>query len=278
MKRCAHTAFGFHLTLVCIGVAVIIFTACFGRNAQSPDASPEAAKRFLKLKGYEVDPKGFFTAVALNDLPAVNAFISAKFDINVRDSVTGRTALIMAAASGDLPIVKSLTKAGADLNAEDKGNKPALFHAIEARYDEVSDFLVVQPRLNLNARGKNGVTALISYVWRDQVDVVKGLLDRGASVNLQDGDGDTALHGAAQSGNVEIINLLLLKGADPNIQNKVGGTPLMWAAAYGNDKVVEVLLQHRADATLKDGDGKTAKDWARQNKRDSVLQILQRGN
>jgi ankyrin repeat protein len=235
--------------------------ACVGQNAkQGTEASPEAAKQFLKLKGYEFDPKGFFTAVALNDLNAVNAFIAAKFDLNVKDSVTGRTALIMAAASGDLPVVKSLAKAGADLNAEDKGNKPALFHAIEARYDDVSDFLVVQPGLNLNARGKNGVTPLISYVWRDQVNVVKGLLDRGASVNLQDGDGDTALHGAAQSGNVDITNLLLAKGADPNIQNKVGGTPLMWAAAYGNDKVVEILLQHQANATLKDGDGKTAKD------------------
>jgi ankyrin repeat protein len=253
--------------------------ACVTQNPkQGAEASPEAAKQFLKLKGYEFDPKGFFTAVALNDLNAVNAFITAKFDLNVKDSVTGRTALIMAAASGDLPIVKSLVEAGADLNAEDKGNKPALFHAIEARYDDISDFLVVQPGLNLDARGKNGVTVLISYVWRDQVDVVKGLLDRGASVNLQDGDGDTALHGAAQSGNVEITNLLLAKGADPNIQNKVGGTPLMWAAAYGNDKVVGVLLQHHADATLKDGDGKTAKDWAIQNKRDSVVQILQRGN
>jgi ankyrin repeat protein len=277
MKRCAFSTSG--ISLFCIGVSLIILGACVTQNPkQGTEASPEAAKQFLKLKGYEFDPKGFFTAVALNDLNAVNAFITAKFDLNVKDSVTGRTALIMAAASGDLPVVKSLVEGGADLNAEDKGNKPALFHAIEARYDDVSDFLVVQPELNLNARGKNGVTALISYVWRDQVDVVKGLLDRGASVNLQDGDGDTALHGAAQSGNVDITNLLLAKGADPNIQNKVGGTPLMWAAAYGNDKVVEILLQHHANATLKDGDGKTAKDWAIQNNRDSVVQVLQRGN
>src|ERR1700741_5183011 len=109
MKRRARNTFA--VSLFCIGVSVIIF-GCVGQNSkQGAQASPEAAKQFLKLKGYEFDPKGFFTAVALNDLTAVNAFITARFDLNVKDSVTGRTALIMAAASGDLPVVKLLAQA-----------------------------------------------------------------------------------------------------------------------------------------------------------------------
>src|ERR1041384_4986271 len=112
MKRCAFSTSG--ISLFCI-VSLIMLGACVGQNAkQGAEASPEAAKQFLKLKGYEFDPKGFFTAVALNDLNAVNAFIAAKFDLNVKDSVTGRTALIMAAASGDLisavrPVTESFT-------------------------------------------------------------------------------------------------------------------------------------------------------------------------
>ena len=89
MKRCALSTSG--ISLFCIGVSLIMLGACVGHNAkQGTEASPEAAQQFLKLKGYEFDPKGFFTAVALNDLNAVNAFITAKFDLNVKDSVTGR--------------------------------------------------------------------------------------------------------------------------------------------------------------------------------------------
>src|SRR6476660_666782 len=109
MKRCVR-----HLSVLCLGLSVMALAACSNQKpGQTGETSPEAAKQFLKLKGYEFDPKGFFTAVALRDLAAVNAFISAKFDLNVKDAITGRTALIMAAAFGDLPTVKSLAQAGA---------------------------------------------------------------------------------------------------------------------------------------------------------------------
>jgi ankyrin repeat protein len=119
-----------------------------------------------------------------------------------------------------------------------------------------------QKHLDLSARGKNGTTALISYVWRERPDIIKQLLDRGADVNLQDNDGDTALHGAAQNGNAEIVRLLLAKRANVDARNKVGGTPLMWAAVYGTDK------------SLKDADGVTALMWAVKNNRTSVVQLL----
>ena len=182
--------------------------------------------------------------------------------------------LINAAAQGHLDVVQALVAAGADVNAKDNSGRSALFHALEARYDDVADLLLSQPKLDLNAHGKNGTTALISYVWRERPDVVKSLLDRGADVNSQDDDGDTALHGAAENGNMEIIQLLLAKGAQLNARNKVGGTPLMWAAVYGNDDAVKELLKAGADKSLKDEDGKTARDWAIKNNRTNVAQIL----
>ena len=192
----------------------------------------------------------------------------------MHDSRDGRTALISAAAHGDVPVVRALLNGGADVNAQDSSRYTALFHAIEARYDEVADVLLAQPGLDLNARGKNGVTALISFVWRDRADVVKLLLDRGANVNLQDADGDTALHGAAESGNIEIINHLLTKGADIELKNKAGGTPLMWAAVYGNEQAARTLIDHGANPTAKDVDGMTALDWAVKNKRTKVAELL----
>ena len=249
-----------------------LFVAACASVPEGPPR-PESAERFVKLRGFEFDKNGFFDAVAQKDIAAINAFAAGRFDLNVKDA-DGRTGLINAAAQGQLDVVQALIAAGADLNAKDNSGRTALFHALEARYDSVADFLLSQPQLDLNALGKNGTTALISYVWRDRTDAIKSLLDRGADVNQQDNDGDTALHGAAQNGNVEIIRLLLAKSAQPNGRNKVGGTPLMWAAVYGQEDAVKELLKAGADKSLKDEEGKTALIWAIKNNRTNVAQIL----
>jgi ankyrin repeat protein len=252
--------------------AVCLISACVKQAPQ--ETSPEGAKRFLKFRGYEFDNKAFFEAVNAGDPDLVTLFLTANIDPNEKDPGTGRTALILAAAHCHLGVVKALVKGKADINIKDNSGYTALFHAIEARHDEIASFLLAQPGLDLNARGKNGVTALISYVWRDNESVVRNLLERGADVNLQDADGDTALHGAAQNGNVDMTLQLLAKGAEVDAKNKLGGTPLMWAAVYGNDQVVKALLAHKAKPTLKDNEGMTALDWAIKNQRTKVIELL----
>lgn len=251
---------------------IILSASCASRPAEKPTV--EASQRFLKLRGYDFNQAEFFKAVAERDVAAINAFLAGGFDPNVRNASDGRTALISAAAVGYLDIVNALIRGGADVNIKDNVGYTAFFHANEARYDDVADALISQTQIDLNASGKNGVTALMVYVWRDRKDAVMRLLARGADVTLTDNDGDTALHGAAEIGNVETTRLLLAKGADVNAKNKVGGTPLMWAAVFGNDDVVLELLKHGADPRLKDEDGVTALQWAEKNNRTSVVRVL----
>jgi ankyrin repeat protein len=252
--------------------ALLTLAGCAERPAATP--TPQGAQRFLKLRGFEFNKQGLFAAAQARDVAAINAFADGRFDLDTKDDTDGRTVLISAAARGQLEVVQALLARGANVNAKDITGRTALFHAIEARYDEVANALIMQPQIDLNARGKNGVTALMSYVWRDRPDVTKSLLDRGADVNLQDNDGDTALHGAAQRGDVEVIRMLVAKGADPNARNKVGGTPLMWAAVYGNDYAAAALLKAGADPRLKDEDGMTALEWAIKNHRPTVIDVL----
>jgi uncharacterized protein len=270
MIRIAMTKCGWQAMIV--SVTCLMFLSCAARPDEAP--TPEGAQRYLKLRGYEFTQEGFFNAVAERDLAAVNAFLAGKFDPNVQSKADGRTALISASARGHLDMVNALLRGGADVNVKDNVGYTAFFHAIEARYDDVADALVGQTQLDLNARGKNGVTALMIYVWRDRKDAVEKLLNRGADVHITDNDGDTVLHGAAEVGNVEVTRMLLAKGANANAKNKVGGTPLMWAAVYGNDDVVRELLKHGADPTLKDEDGVTALQWAEKNNRTAVVRVL----
>ena len=252
---------------------VLASNAC---TDELPDrkARPEAAQQILKLRGYEFDEKSFHAAARASDLMAITAFIDGGINVNAQSEADGRTTLISAAARGDLEVVNLLLQRGADVNVKDKQESTALFHALEGGYDEVELVLLNQPKLDPNARGLNGVTALISYAYRDQKDAVRRLLDLGADVNAQDNDGDVALHGAAETGNVEIIDMLLAKGADPNLKNKEGGTPLMWAAVFGNEEAARRLLKSGADPSLKDNDGMTARDWAIKNKRETVVRLL----
>ena len=259
--------------LLLLLLCALVFAGCADSDRKP---KPEAAQQLLKLRGYEFDENSFHLAATARDTMAINAFIDAGININAQNPADGRTPLISAAARGEFEVVKLLLERGADPNVKDKENYTALFHAIEAMYQEVALAILDHPNLDLNARGLNGVTALMSFAWRDNNDVVRKLLDRGADVNAQDNDGDAALHGVAKSGNMEVLDMLLQKGANPNLKNKLGGTPLMWAAVFGHEDAAKRLLERGADPALKDVDGMTALDWAIRNKREKVVALLQR--
>lgn len=85
---------------------------------------------------------------------------------------------------------------------------------------------------HIEARGRNGSTALILATERGSADIVKLLLDRGANANARDRSGDTALVEAARSGNNELLELLL-KVSDSRNKNLA-----LFAAATGGPVVI----------------------------------------
>jgi len=76
-----------------------------------------------------------------------------------------------------------------------------------------------------------------------QIEIVKDLLGRGASVNQKTSDGDTALHFAAREGHLSVVNLLLEHKADINALNENKQSPLYLAAKAGRTEVVSVLIE-----------------------------------
>ncbi len=262
----------FSLLILCSFV-VAFLSGCAA--SAPPQLSPDTAKQFLKLRGYNYDEGSFHVAVKAKDVAAVNAFLAAGMSPNVKEPISLAAPLIASSARGDIEIVRTLLKGGADVNAKDRGNYTPLLRALEKSNLEIADLLLARPEIELNAQGASGVTVLMQYVGLNNEDMVRKVLDRGANVDLQDSDGDTALHRAAQSGNVKILELLLAKSAKPDVKNKVGGTPLMWAAVFGHEDGARALLAKGADPSLKDNQGRTAAAWALENKRDEIAQLLQ---
>lgn len=96
----------------------------------------------------------------------------------------------------------------------------------------------------VNAAGK---TDLIIATHDQDLTLVKKLLQQEElMLDHQDKNGDTALLIAVEKNNEQITELLLEIGADPNICNKWGYSPLYLAINNNNKKIIKLLLTHKA--------------------------------
>ena len=87
-----------------------------------------------------------------------------------------------------------------------------------------------------------------------------GQVDALCPTTTRDGQAtaETLLHVAAGFGHLELVKELLERGASVNLQNSLGWTALMDAAGRGHLSVLFVLLQHSASIDLQDIDSVTA--------------------
>ncbi|CEM07524.1 unnamed protein product [Vitrella brassicaformis CCMP3155] len=107
-----------------------------------------------------------------------------------------------------------------------------------------------------------GATALICAVMGGNIDAVRLLLDRGASMDLVNDSGSTAAILAARRGYDETLQLLADRGASLNIKDKWGDTALHEAARNGELDCLKVLIDKGTDANLTNFQGETAMDVA----------------
>lgn len=97
-----------------------------------------------------------------------------------------------------------------------------------------------------------------------QVELVKRLLEQGASVNAYDSEGYTALHRAVSENKREVVKILLDKGADVNAPSRTegyyfeGAPPLMWASRFHDASLVKELVERGAKVDQADKYGNRA--------------------
>ena len=91
---------------------------------------------------------------------------------------------------------------------------------------------------------REGETLLMSAGWGGQKVMVRLLLRRGASVNLQRYNGGTALMDAAYNDHATTVQALLDAKADTSLQSTNGWTALTLAEHWKNSETAQVLRQH----------------------------------
>ena len=134
------------------------------------------------------------------------------------------------ASADDVDIVRRLLAApGIDINAKDKDGNTALIVAVKRVHTAIVDLLLAAPGIDIdvNAEGSQPVD------W-------------------------TALTWAASEGNTAVVDLLLAAGADVDAKTNNGATALIWAAVGGHAAMVRQLLAAGADVDAKTNNGDTA--------------------
>ena len=153
------------------------------------------------------------------------------------------------------------SRSGAAIDAKDREGKTALAKAAEA--DKLPLIrLLLERGANVNARAVDGSTPLFYAAEQDRGAVVAFLLERGADANLPGRKGVRPLAAAAFNGSTESVEALLKFGADPNALDDDGSGAIIYAAGHGYAPVVALLLQAGVDVNRRYAHGLTALMWA----------------
>lgn len=133
----------------------------------------------------------------------------------------------------------------------------------------------------VDSRNANGETALHLACFCNRPDVLKLLLDAGASVNAVTRSHFTPLHYAADSGNLtgHGLQLLVLAGADVTARDSEGHTPVHTSARMGRFSTFKFLAEEGARVSIMglSGCGSVCSDvTANSEGGESLLSLIER--
>lgn len=138
--------------------------------------------------------------------------------------------------------------------------------------------LAHKPEL-VNAYSEDGFQPLGLAAYFGKSEALKYLIKAGAEVNSPSKNslGVTPLQSAVAGGHLEIIRLLLEAGASPNVRERGGSTPLHTAAYNGDVEIVRSLIFGGADLEAVNGDHEKPLDIALKSGHDEVVKLLKAG-
>ncbi len=131
---------------------------------------------------------------------------------------------------------------------------------------------LVENGANVYAVGEHGNTPLMLAAEKNQLEIVKYLLEK--SNNAYERPGTSILIPASFRGHQELVKYLIEKGVDINTKGNNNKTVLMFASYNGHLEIVKFFVENGADINLKDNNGDTAVIWALVNDHKEIADYL----
>lgn len=150
-----------------------------------------------------------------------------------------------------------------------------LYSAIRFRQpiEKIQTYISEGADVNVSGHCGTALTTEASTV-EPRLEVLKLLLDAGATVDLADINGETAFHKIAQMGSKEAFNFILPYMKDADIRDICQRTPLMRAAQGGHREIVQALLEHGANINAQQAGGDTPLVFAVEFGQTEIVQLL----
>lgn len=160
-------------------------------------------------------------AAARDHVEVLKLLINAGADMNIADN-EGLSASSWGAWNGCGAAVRLLLDAGADSRSQERDGKMLLHRASESGSVEIAQVLL-DLGANVLALDQEGKPPL--HYCRN-IPMIDILLSHGANINSLDYNGRSCLHTAAERGHAGVIRYLIEKGATVYVEDEFGQTPL----------------------------------------------------
>ncbi|MGB2664790.1 MAG: ankyrin repeat domain-containing protein [Candidatus Acidiferrum sp.] len=208
-----------------------------------------------------------FEAIRAGNSAAVSALLDSEASLVSAKNESGVSAVLMCVYTGRREIRDLLLSRGATLQLQEA--------AAVGDLDRVKQFVEKDPSVARSVSPDGFPVVALAAVF-GHLEVARYLAAQGADVDAPatNGSGYNALTGAIASGHTEIVKWLLETGASANYRYGPGYSPLLTAAANGHLEIVKVLLAHGADLRAVSNDGKSALTLATERNHPAVADHL----
>ena len=132
----------------------------------------------------------------------------------------------------------------ADLGDETEDGITALHIAADNNYLELAAYLISLNRMDLDVEDSDQTSAASFAARNGHCEILKMLIESGASVDSHDDEGWTLLHHAVSSGKLEACVVLMEWGAKISAKNNEGKTPFLLACMVGELEIVKLFLDN----------------------------------
>ena len=195
----------------------------------------------------------FIQAVRGNDVVEVKFLLDSGQDIEAGQDIN--TPLCIAIEYEHVQMIEQLVQNKADLGMP-------LFVAVKKDWLEIVEYLFENKASHAytNQRGQQPLAAAANA---GNIDIIKFLIEKGASTSHLDTARNTLVHHAISDSHahcLDVVKLFIKSDHDiskANVQNQAGRTPFHTAVSNSNETVVKFFIRHGVNGRIRDTLGYT---------------------
>jgi ankyrin repeat protein len=148
-------------------------------------------------------------------------------------------------------VVYQIETLKANPNHQRKNGRTALMYAISKNNLKIVTYLC-ENGANKDLQDEIENTAIMHAIYMCRTDIAIYLIMNGANINIKNELDEYPIHFASMMGNLLIIKMLYERGCELNVYNNNRHTPLMMACGHKHLNCVKYLVQNGADINAED--------------------------